>query len=58
MEVKVPFSVIGIKNKISLLGLGVDLIDNDGNGKPALLSWTGNYMPRESPFGFGELILK
>ena len=31
------------------------LKDKDAN--VTLLSWTGNYAPRQSPFGFGQLVL-
>lgn len=58
IEIKIPLSSLKIKRQSCFsIGLGVDVVDDDGEKTPSVLSWTGNYLPRKSPSGFGQMIL-
>jgi len=58
LEMALPFSVLKLKdNRSKSIGINIEVFDRDKENTISLLSWTGNYMPRKSPFGFGQLIL-
>ncbi|HNQ34600.1 MAG TPA: hypothetical protein PKN80_00870 [bacterium] len=58
VELRLPSELIGTAGRQErALGLNVELVDQDGDGPAAVLSWTGNHLPRRSPFGYGQLIL-
>lgn len=57
VEIKIPFSSINLKKaENKTIGLNIEIYDKDKEDYFTVLSWTGNYMPRKSPFGFGQLI--
>jgi len=57
IEVALPARHLGITDgKPRSLGFNVELRDADGKDT-TVLSWTGNYAPRKSPRGWGQLVL-
>jgi len=57
LELKIPRKLLGVlKGEAHSMGLGVDLVDQDGPER-AVLSWTANDSPRKSPRGYGQLVL-
>jgi hypothetical protein len=58
VEVKIPLTALGVRaGKCHTMGFNLEILDQDSETISTVLSWVGNYAPRNSPRGFGQLLL-